>query len=63
MYLGLRDTPRALALLERAVADHDPFFSSESMSENFFDSIRGERRFAAIVAALGLDQRLLTIAH
>jgi serine/threonine protein kinase/tetratricopeptide (TPR) repeat protein len=63
VYIGLGDGPRALSLLERAVADHDPFFSSESMSENFFDSIRGDRRFAALVAALGLDRRLLTMAH
>ena len=63
VYLGLGDSQRALALLERALADHDPFFSSESLSESFFDPLRGDRRFAAIVSALGLDRRILTIAH
>ena len=60
-YLGLGDAQRAMSLLERAVADHDAFFSTESLAESFFDPLRGDRRFAAIVANLGLDQRLLTM--
>jgi serine/threonine-protein kinase len=63
IYLALGDIPHALTLLERAVADHDAFFSSESMAENFFDPLRADRRFAAIVAKAGLDRRLLTITR
>jgi tetratricopeptide (TPR) repeat protein len=54
IYIGLGDNARAVALLERAVADHDAFFSSESFSESFFDPVRGDTRVAAIVARAGL---------
>jgi hypothetical protein len=59
-YIGLGDNARALSLLERAASDHDSFFSSESLAENFFDPIRADPRFAAIVAKAGLDKRLLS---
>ena len=59
VYLALGDNAKALSLLERAANDHDSFFSSESLAENFFDPIRGDARFAAIVAKVGLDKRLL----
>jgi len=59
VYIALGDNAKALSLLERAANDHDSFFSSESLAENFFDSIRGDARFAAIVAKAGLDKRLL----
>ncbi|MDB4877003.1 MAG: hypothetical protein JWM41_3449 [Gemmatimonadetes bacterium] len=59
VYLGLGDNAKALTLLERAAADHDSFYSSESMMENFFDPVRGDPRFASIVAKAGLDRRLL----
>jgi serine/threonine-protein kinase len=59
-YIGLGDNARALSLLERAAADHDSFFSSESLAESFFDPIRADARFAAIVAKAGLDKRLLS---
>ena len=59
VYIALGDNARALSLLERAANDHDSFFSSESLAENFFDPIRGDARFAAIVAKAGLDKRLL----
>ena len=59
-YIGLGDNARALSLLERAAADHDSFFSSESLAENFFDPIRADPRFAAIVAKAELDKRLLS---
>ena len=62
-YLGLGDAQRAVSLLERAVADHDAFFSTESLAESFFDPLRGDRRFAAIVESLGLDRRLLTMTR
>ena len=58
--LGLGDNARALTLLDRAVADRDSFYSSESLAEGFFDPVRGDPRFAAIVAKVGLDRRILT---
>src|SRR6185295_7178545 len=58
-YIALGDNAKALSLLERAANDHDSFFSSESLAENFFDPIRGDARFAAIVAKAGLEKRLL----
>jgi hypothetical protein len=55
----LSDTSRALTLLERAAAQHDVSFSTEVLSEPFFDPIRHTARFAAVVASVGLDRRLL----
>ena len=60
IYLGLGDASRALSLLERAAADRDAFYASESLAEPFFDPIRADPRFAAIVAKVGLDKRILT---
>ena len=60
IYLGLGDNARALSLLERAAAERDAFYSSESLAENYFDAIRGDQRFAAIVARVGVDRRVLT---
>ncbi len=59
VYLGLADTARALTMLERAAAQHDVSFSTEGLAEPFFDPIRHSPRFAAVVARLGLDKRLL----
>jgi len=59
VYLGLGNNAQALTLLERAAAEHDSFFSSESLSESFFDPIRADPRFAAIVKTVGLDRRVL----
>ncbi|MGH9889125.1 MAG: hypothetical protein ACREBE_26565, partial [bacterium] len=60
VYLGLGDNARALTLLERAAADRDAFYSSESLAENFFDPIRSDPRLAAIVGRVGLDRRVLS---
>ena len=60
IYLGLGDNARALTLLERAATDRDAFYSSEALAENYFDAIRGDPRFAAIVARVGVDRRVLT---
>ena len=46
-------------MLERAAAQHDMSFNTESLAEPFFDSIRHSARFAAVVARVGLDRRLL----
>ena len=59
IYLGLGDNARALSLLERAIADRDSFFASESLSESFFDPIRADPRFGALVTKAGLDKRLV----
>ena len=59
VYLGLADTARALTMLERAAAQHDVSFSTEGLAEPFFDPIRHSPRFAAVVARLRLDKRLL----
>jgi serine/threonine-protein kinase len=59
VYLGLGDTTRALATLERAAVQHDISFSTEVLAEPFFDPIRHSSRFAAVVQLVGLDKRLL----
>jgi serine/threonine-protein kinase len=60
IYIGLGDDARALQLLDRAAAERDSFYSSESLSESFFDPIRADPRFAALVAKVGLDKRLIS---
>ena len=60
IHLGFGDHARALSLLERAALERDVFFSSEALVESFFDPIRNDPRFAAIVAKVGLDRRVLT---
>ena len=60
IYLGLGDKGRALTLFERAATIHDPFFSSESMLESFFDPVRTDPRFEALVTRVGLSKRLLS---
>jgi eukaryotic-like serine/threonine-protein kinase len=59
VYLGLGDTARALTLLERATMYHDVSLSTEVLAEPFFDPIRHSPRFAAVVARIGLDKRVL----
>jgi Flp pilus assembly protein TadD len=61
VYLGLGDAGKALTLLDRAAAQHDAFFASESLSESFFDSIRADPRFATIVQRVGLDARVARV--
>ncbi|HEX3866551.1 MAG TPA: protein kinase [Gemmatimonadaceae bacterium] len=58
VYIGLGDTDRALSLLEGAVADHDVFFSSESLTETFFDPIRANPRFTALLKRVGIDEKV-----
>jgi len=54
VYIGLGDRARALTLLERAATDRDSFYSSESLAESFFDPIRGDPRFLALVNRVGV---------
>ncbi len=58
VYVALGQNDRALDLLERAAADHDVFFSSESLTETFFDPIRGTPRFTALLKRVGIDERV-----
>lgn len=58
VYVGLGDKNRALTLLERAVLDRDSFFSSDVLSANYWDPVRSDPRFAAVVAKAGLDPKL-----
>ena len=54
VYIGLGDRARALTLLERAATDRDSFYSSESLAETFFDPIRADPRFLALVNRVGV---------
>jgi serine/threonine-protein kinase len=54
VYIGLGDRARALTLLERAATDRDSFYSSESLAESFFDPIRGDPRFVALLNRVGV---------
>jgi tetratricopeptide (TPR) repeat protein len=57
--LGLADTAAALGYLERAVRDHDPFLAQESLAAPIYDAVRHSPRFAAVVAGVHLDPRVL----
>ncbi len=52
--LALGDKDSALFYLERAAERRDPVFVSEPLSMRFWDPIRGDARFAAIVERVGL---------
>ena len=54
--LGLGQRDKALATLERAVAHHEPFFTSEPLSSPIFASLAGDPRLTAIRRRIGLDQ-------
>jgi tetratricopeptide (TPR) repeat protein len=61
--LGLGEHVAALGLLERALVERDPFLSAEPLSSPIFDPIRGDPRFARVIAAAGLDVASLTRAR
>ena len=56
--LGTGDHPATLTWLERAAERRDNLFLAASLAEPFFDPLRGQPRFAALVRRLGLDARL-----
>jgi TolB-like protein/Tfp pilus assembly protein PilF len=60
LLVGLGDTARMLAEMERAtdVGDFWPTYSS--LSERRYDPLRRSARFAAIVRRVGLDERIFT---
>ena len=51
-YAGLGDKTRALTALEQAYENRS--FAMLILREQYFDSLRGERRFQAIARATGL---------
>ncbi len=53
--LGLGDKTGALDALEHALAIRDPFFYTESLKAPPFAALIGDRRYAAMMAAVGLD--------
>jgi tetratricopeptide (TPR) repeat protein len=52
-YAGLEDADATFAALERAAADRDPLLPNVGVDPRFA-SMRGDRRFAELVAKLGL---------
>jgi serine/threonine-protein kinase len=54
-YLGLRDTSRALAALERATDAREIWPTDDRASDPIFDPVRKSARWAALVHRVGLD--------
>jgi serine/threonine-protein kinase len=61
--LGLGDTTRALAALERAMEVGEPVGRLIPLQAQLFDPIRRSARFAEIVRRVGLDEKSLTSAN
>jgi serine/threonine protein kinase/tetratricopeptide (TPR) repeat protein len=57
--LGLHDTTAALTALERATDAGDMWYSSEPTTDPMYASVRGTRRFEALLRRVGLDPRPL----
>ncbi len=53
-YLGLKENGKALDQLEKALAHHEPFFTSEPLDTPIFAPLQDEPRLAAIRAKVGL---------
>jgi len=62
-YIGVGDTARALTLLERATDAHEGWPAFTTLCDYQFDSIRGSKRFAALVRRVSLDSALFTRPH
>jgi serine/threonine-protein kinase len=54
-YTGLGDRDRALAWLERAAQEKDPWLYAMSINAPIFDAIRGDPRFAEAAKTMKLD--------
>jgi len=57
--IGLGNPDEALARLEAAAREHDALFSSEPLMTPIFDPLRQHPRFARLVRAVGLSERVL----
>ncbi len=59
VYAGLGEQTKAIEMLERAVAEREPFLFAASVSPRWYASLRAEPKFAGIVQSLRLDPRAL----
>ncbi|MEJ7812933.1 MAG: protein kinase [Gemmatimonadaceae bacterium] len=59
-YLGLGDREQALRWLERAAERRDSWLYAMSVNAPFFDPVRADPRFAAVVRGMGLDVERMT---
>ena len=57
LWLGARDTSRALEALEQGTARREPVAFQSAFSNAVYDPIRESERFAAVVRQYGLDVR------
>ena len=57
--LALGDTALALTWLERAADAHDPALTTEPLTLGFWDPVRRDPRFAAVVRRVGLGTAIL----
>ncbi len=60
LFLALGDTARAIDEMERLTDAGDFWPVYLPLSEPFFDQVRGNARFAAVVRRVGLDDRIFT---
>ena len=59
-WLGAGDRERGLAWLERAAERRDSWLYAMSVNAPFFDAVRDDPRFAAVVRQMGLDVGRMT---
>jgi eukaryotic-like serine/threonine-protein kinase len=57
VHIALGNREESLAMLERALAERDPFLYAASISPEWYASLRGEPRFRAVAERMGLDPR------
>ena len=59
VYAGLGERGRALDMLERALAEREPFLYAASISPRWYSTLRSDPRFVALAQKLKLDPRSL----